>query len=173
LHVVLVPEQAPDQPANGNPVAAVAVSVTWAPFPKLAVQVCGQLMPAGELVTVPVPWPAKLTDSWPGGSVNDAPTVVFAFKSTLQVPVPEHAPDQPLNVAPALGVAVSTTLVPELNDALHVAPQLIPAGLLVTVPFPLPDSFTVSCTGGWLTPWQPIRAASNNAETAHSKKRTE
>lgn len=101
-------------------------------------------MPAGELVTVPVPRPAKVTVTLAGGSVKDAPTVVFAFRTTLQVPFPEHAPDQPLNVAPAAGVAVSATLVPDANDAVQVPPQLMPAGLLVTVPFPFPESVTVS-----------------------------
>jgi len=49
------PLQAPPKPVNWNPEAAVAVSVTVVPGPKLAVQVVGQLMPAGVLVTVPLP----------------------------------------------------------------------------------------------------------------------
>ena len=52
-----VPVQAPDQPANFEPVAGVAVSVTCVPLPKLSVHVAPQLIPAGELVTVPVPVP--------------------------------------------------------------------------------------------------------------------
>jgi hypothetical protein len=40
--------------------------------------------------------------------------------------------------------AVSVTLEPTLKLALHVLPQLIPAGLLVTVPLPLPDLDTES-----------------------------
>jgi hypothetical protein len=76
--------------------------------------------------------------------VKDAPTVVFAFRATVQVAFPEHAPVHPLKVAPPVGVAVSTTLVPEVKDAVHVVPQLMPAGLLVTVPFPFPESVTVS-----------------------------
>ena len=171
--VALVPEHAPDQPPKAKPVPGVAVSVTLAPSPRFAVQVCGQLIPAGELVTVPVPRPAKVTVTPAAGSVKEAPTVVFAFITTVQVPFPEQAPDQPLKVAPPFGVAVSTTLVPDGNDALQVAPQLIPAGLLVTVPFPFPAEVTVSWTGGWLTLWQPMRAAMNKREMAHSEKRTE
>jgi hypothetical protein len=103
-------------------------------------------MPAGLLVTVPLPWPAKLTDSCTGGGpVNDAVTDVLAFRVTVQVPFPEHAPDQPLKVVRAAGAAVSTTVVPVVNDAPHVVPQLIPAGLLVTLPVPVPVSVTVSC----------------------------
>src|SRR5262245_55864809 len=61
-----VPVQAPLQPANVEPAAAVAVSVTLVPFAKLAfcvVQVGAQLMPAGLDVTVPVPVPALLSVS--------------------------------------------------------------------------------------------------------------
>jgi len=39
---------------------------------------------------------------------------------------------------------VSVTAVPALNDALHVGEQLIPVGLLVTVPVEVPASVTVS-----------------------------
>jgi hypothetical protein len=63
---------------------------------------------------------------------------------TLQVLVPVHAPDQPANVEAALGAAVSVTMVPLVKFALHVAPQLIPAGLLVIVPAPVPVVWTVS-----------------------------
>src|SRR5436309_2609295 len=63
---------------------------------------------------------------------------------TTQIPVPLHpAPLQPLNTDPLAGVAVSVTDVPLANDALQVAPQLIPTGLLVTVPPPLPVLVTV------------------------------
>ena len=69
---------------------------------------------------------------------------------TVQVvEVPLHAPSQPENVAPVLGVAVSVTAVPELYDSeqsVLPAPQLIPlpvtlplaAGLTVRVGFPPP-----------------------------------
>src|SRR5579883_2685895 len=56
-----MPEQAPDQPAKAEPELAAAVSVTEAPALKLAEQVPGQLMPEGELVTVPEPEPASVT----------------------------------------------------------------------------------------------------------------
>jgi hypothetical protein len=57
-----VPVQpAPLQPAKLEPVAAVAVKVTCVPLAKFAVQVDGHEMPAGALVTVPVPVPASAT----------------------------------------------------------------------------------------------------------------
>jgi hypothetical protein len=72
-----------------------------------------------------------------------AVTVVAALSVTLQVPVPVHPPPlQPVNVDPAVAAAVSTIAVPELKFAVHVDPQLIPAGALVTVPAPVPALVT-------------------------------
>jgi hypothetical protein len=51
--------------------------------------------------------------------------------------------DQPANVEPEAGVAVNVTAVPLLRVVEQVLPQLIPAGLLVTVPLPVPRRFTV------------------------------
>ena len=45
---------------------------------------------------------------------------------------------------PTAGVAVNITLEPAGYDAVHVAPQLMPVGELVTVPVPAPDFVTVS-----------------------------
>jgi len=56
----------------------------------------------------------------------------------VQLPVPVQAPDQPLKIELAFGFAVSVTEVPLAKFALHAEPQLIPAGLLVTVPPPDP-----------------------------------
>jgi hypothetical protein len=46
-------------------------------------------------------------------------------------------------VDPDAGVAVRVTVVPLSKLALHVEGQLIPAGLLVTLPWP--ETITVSC----------------------------
>jgi hypothetical protein len=63
----------------------------------------------------------------------------------MHVPVPEQpAPLHPVKVEPDAAVAVKMTIVPSLNDAAHVAPQLIPAGALVTDPEPDPAFVTVS-----------------------------
>jgi hypothetical protein len=62
-------------------------------------------------------------------------------------PVPEaQGPDQPPNVElPSPGsVSVRVTFWPDMKVALHVEPQLIPDGLLVTVPVPLPVFVTVT-----------------------------
>ncbi len=76
--------------------------------------------------------------------MNVAVTEVSLVKVTLQVPVPVQAPDQPANVEVAFGAAVSVTMVALVKLALHIAPQLIPAGLLMTVPAPVPALWTVS-----------------------------
>jgi hypothetical protein len=62
----------------------------------------------------------------------------------VQVPVPVHAPDQPAKSELASGFAISVTVVPLAKLALHVSPQFMPAGALVTIPVPLPEFVTVS-----------------------------
>jgi hypothetical protein len=107
-----LPVQLPDQPAKFESLAGVAVSVTEVPGSYWAEHVEPQLIPAGELVTEPLPVPVFVTVSvcW---SVNVAVTVVPAFIVTWHVPVPEQPPpDQPANLEPAAAVAVSVTEVP-------------------------------------------------------------
>jgi hypothetical protein len=55
--------ESPDQPAKTEPLPATADSVTAVPPAMVVEQVLPQLMPAGELVTVPLPVPARLTDT--------------------------------------------------------------------------------------------------------------
>lgn len=141
-----VPVQAPDHPVKVEPEAGVAVSVTFDPLAKPALQVAPQSIPVGLLVTVPVPVPARLTvrTGLVTGKVNVAVTDMFPLRVTEQVVVPAHAPDHPANVEPAAGVAVSVTAVPLAKLALHVVPQLMPVGELVTVPAPVPARVTFS-----------------------------
>jgi hypothetical protein len=73
-----------------------------------------------------------------------------AFIVTTQVlTVPLQAPLHPVNVLPALGVAVRVTAVFATNVALHRVPQLIPLGLLDTLPR-LVVLVTVSVYLGWI-----------------------
>jgi hypothetical protein len=71
-----------------------------------------QLMPAGDEVIVPVP--VLLAVSVYVLIVNVAVTVRAWLIVTVQVPVPEHAPPQPVNVHPVVGVCDRLTTVPWL-----------------------------------------------------------
>jgi hypothetical protein len=131
-----VPEQGPLQLAKTEPAAGAAVRVTTVTGVTDCEQVAPQLMLPGLLVTVPVPVPFFVTVKVTGVAVKVAVTEAAAF--TAHVPVPEHAPLQPAKVEPAAGAAVRVTAVPGVKDCEQLAPQLIPAGLLVTVPVPVP-----------------------------------
>src|ERR687897_2890984 len=61
VHVPVPAQPSPPQPTNVDPDAGVAVSVTEVPSVKLAEQSDPQLMPAGSLITVPLPPPALTT----------------------------------------------------------------------------------------------------------------
>jgi hypothetical protein len=119
------------------------------PLGKLAVQLVPQLMPAGELVTVPAPLPALLAVKSTGCRPKSAVTVVAALSVTVQAPVPVHPPPlHPLKSEPASGAAVSVTMVPLGKLAEQLVPQLMPAGELVTVPTPLPALLTMRARVG-------------------------
>src|SRR5690349_2458055 len=111
---VPVPEHAPLQPVNVEPLAAAAVSVTDVPLEKFALQVEPQLTPAGDDVTVPVPVPAFVTvnANVVAELFNVAVTARAAVIDTVQAPVPVQAPDQPANVEPGSAAGVSGTDAP-------------------------------------------------------------
>ena len=101
--------------------------------------VAPQVIPTGLEETEPVPVPVLDTVSENVCRVNCAVTDFAASTVTTHVPVPEHpAPDQPVKFEPVAGVAVNVTTVPFVYELEQVAPQLIPAGLDVTVPLPFP-----------------------------------
>ena len=80
-----------------------------------------------------------------GINVKVAVTVWAAFIVTAQLPVPEQPPPaQPAKLEPVAAVALNVTLVPEVKFEVQVLPQLIPAGLLVTMPEPVPFALTES-----------------------------
>ena len=107
---------------------------------KLALQVEGQLIPAGLLVTVPEP--ETVTDNCAElGLVNVAETD-WLLESASWHDVPLHAPLYPENWKPVPAEALRVIEVPDGKLAVQVVGQLIPAGLLVTEPVPV--SATVS-----------------------------
>ena len=79
-----------------------------------------------------------------GTRAKDAVTERSAVIDTVQVPVPEHPPDQPVKVEPEAAAAERVTVAPWLNWLEQTAPQAIPAGELVTAHEPVPALVTVS-----------------------------
>src|SRR5947209_19386748 len=104
-------------------------------------------MPAGAVVAAPLAVAVLLAVGGEVG-VKVAVTVVAAESVTVQAPVPEQPPPlQPVKVEPVAGAAVSVTAVPLVKLAAQVAPQVMPAGLLVTVPAPAPADGTGGVKG--------------------------
>lgn len=147
----LVPVQVPPlQPVKTEPAVGVAVSVTVVPLLMFALQVPGQLMPPTLLVTDPVPAPAVETVTARGAGAKFAPTVKAEFIVTEHAPVPEQAPDQPVNTDPALALSLTVTGVPFVYVNEHVVAQLVmfPSAVLI-VPLPvLPLVVTVNAKFG-------------------------
>jgi hypothetical protein len=73
--------------------------------------------------------------------------VAAQLRAALIVTTPSlqsASPVQPLKVEPLAGAAVSVTTVPLEYVSLQSPPQLIPEGLDVTVPLPVPAVATLS-----------------------------
>jgi hypothetical protein len=128
----------PVQPENAEPAEGVAVSATVSPAAKGALHVAPQLIPAGLLVTVPLPVPAFAMVNVLGAAVLNVAVQLRLADSVTLPSLQSASPVQPANVDPAVGVAVNVTTCPTANCPLHVVPQLIPAGLLVIEPVPSP-----------------------------------
>ena len=73
-----------------------------------------------------------------GSRLNVTLTVTAAFPVTVQAAVPEQAPLQPSNLEPEAAVALRVTSAPGAYVAVQLLPQLIPTGVLLTVPVPVP-----------------------------------
>jgi hypothetical protein len=79
---------------------------------------------------------------------NATCTEAFEFSVTTQVGVlPVQAPVQLATAKPVAGATDNVILVPDRKFAEQVAGQLIPDGLLITVPWPA-GTVTVSCFCG-------------------------
>ena len=83
--------------------------------------------------------------------MNVAVTEVLLEGIKLHVAEPAQAPDHPEKTEFPVGEAVSVTAVPVVKVALQVWPQLMPLGLLLTVPAPVPETVTLMRTdvGAW------------------------
>jgi hypothetical protein len=158
VHTGFVPVHAPLQPVKRGidvSVAAlgVAVSVTMVPALKSATQpmlpVAAHAIPEGTESTRPngIKEPAIAT-SIRGLGVKLATTVLRVVVTTWQgATVGQAISDQPENTESASGVAVSVTVAPSPKSLAHKRPQLIPAGILVTVLPEPPSLATVRVNG--------------------------
>src|SRR5688572_29517309 len=152
LHGFVVPVQPLLHPVNVEPAVAAAVSVTGVRAGKDSLQSVGQLIPAGLLVTVPLPPPASCTVTvWDSTRVKVAVTLFAASIVTLQPTVPVHTPLQLVKAKPALGAAVRVMTLPVAKDWAQSVGQSIPTGLLVT----RPPSAGSTCTAKvWVVGWK-------------------
>jgi hypothetical protein len=82
--------------------------------------------------------------------VKFAPTTRFCVRDIEQVPVPEHTPDQPVNVEPDDGVPVRVAVEPVFQVTEQVDPQLTVPPPDTTVPDPVPDLDTTKLYVGIL-----------------------
>ncbi len=95
----------------------------------------GELLAGSEADEVEV----EVEDVEGEAAANVAVTLCAWLIVRLQAPLPLQDPLHPLNVEPLPAAAVRVTLVPVLKLALQVVVQLlIPAGLEVTEPVPVP-----------------------------------
>jgi hypothetical protein len=86
----------------------------------------------------------RVTEDTGGTSAKVAVTVrVWVMLTVHWLPLVLSQPVQPVRAEPVAGLAVRTTLVPTLKAALHVLPQVMPAGVELTVPLPEPPLVTV------------------------------
>src|SRR5207245_2485067 len=103
------------------------------------------LIPAGLLVTVPLPVPAFVTvkGNVVGLVAKVAVTDCAALMVSAPLPLPVHAPVHPVPVQPVRAAAFGVSCPGRVKRSLPVALRLIAAGLLVTVPLPVPAFVTV------------------------------
>ena len=144
VHDSDVPVHAPLQPANLEPVAGTALSVTEVPAFRTLLQVLPQSMPAAPALTTPLPTPVLVTDSVYGMAVKVAVTLRASLIVSVQAPVPVQAPLQPEKVEPMAVVGVSVTVVPSAYGWLQSLPHWMPLGEDATLPLPVPLRVTFS-----------------------------
>lgn len=148
----------------GKP-AAVMLTAPAYPFTRVIDAVAVEVPPCATLTVVGTP-----SEKLCAVLVKVAVTVgVDVTTSVHVVPGPEQAPAQPPNTLEAPGVAVNVTLVPGAKVAKHEVPQLMPAGVDVTVPLPVPANatFTWGCTT-LIVKGIPARAPSDPGPAAYA-----
>ena len=148
VHTLSRAQFAPSQPAKTESLAGMATSVT-VPLGNVAEHCCPQEMPAALLITLPLPSPAGLTVSRGSGVgvfSKLAVTVRLSRGVTVHGRVPLQGEPHPVKREPAAATASRMTCLPFWKLMAHRRPHTIPAGVLVTVPAPVPVRRTVACS---------------------------
>ncbi len=109
-----VQSASPDQASNSEFASGVAVRVTAVPSRNDAAHTAPQSTPAGALVTVPPPDPARDTVRVHDGIGLNVAVHARAASMVREPSLQSASPDQPPNVAPASAVAVNVTTVPDV-----------------------------------------------------------
>jgi hypothetical protein len=118
------------------------------------------LIPDGLDVTVPPPEPPFDTVSVRSAGAKEAFTELLLPPIVMvHEPVPEQAPDQPVNLESLSGFALNVTVWPSSNLAEQVLPQLIRVGLEVTIPSPVPLFVTARVRNGGPIAMLKVRSA--------------
>jgi hypothetical protein len=119
------PLHAPPHPENVQPDAGVADSATLAPTVNVALHdpvdasfATMQAIPLGVELIDPDPVPVVVSVAVVPS--NRATTPREPLIVSVQLPVPVHEPSHPTKRLAAPGCALSTTVLPSANDALHV-----------------------------------------------------
>ena len=123
-----LPAHAPDHPVKLELPTGLALKETTLPGARFCEQVAVQLMVDGRKVTVPAPVPIMFRVRVYDCRSKLAVTEAAVPMGTVQIPVPKHAPDQPVNIEFASGVAVKVTRVVVGKLAVQVLPQSMPGG---------------------------------------------
>lgn len=125
--------------------------------PLVPAPLIAQLMPAGMLVITPPP-----AEPEPGATVSRNGAAVKPVVTALVTPLtigsvqvlPVQLPVKPSKLDPLAPLAISVTVLPAENDALHTpltkpafTVHAMPEGELVTLPFPVPVPLTVIIPG--------------------------
>jgi len=149
VHVELLLVHPPDHPPNDEEPTGVAVKVTEVPLAKLALQfatVLAQLIPGGELVTVPEPLPGKIIVKI--GPPPPLPVKHTTFAVIFAVTI---APDE--DNPPALLLVVT---VAEISEPPQAKPVAVSKPVELTVTICVSFEAHVTCfvmslvTGGWM-----------------------
>jgi hypothetical protein len=132
-NVIVAPRVPPDEQIAG----VVTLKVTGSPDVAVALTVkgdCSSVLLASALNVI----------VWFNGARTKVAVQAVSSSRVTTPSAQSGSPDQPAKLEPAAAAALNVTTVPAAYDCEQSPPQLMPAGMLVTVPVPVPDLVTVN-----------------------------